>query len=106
VRHGRRRGRGLAGRLLLVAMPARRAVARGAALGGGQVLYLDEPGVLDALHHELGDPVAAAAPDRGARIEVDEGDADLAAVARVDGARRVDDGEAAPRGQARTGVHE
>src|SRR6185436_18030308 len=58
------------------------------------------------VHHELGDPVAAADPDRGARIEVDEAHDDLAAVARVDGARRVDDGEAAPRGQARTGVHE
>ena len=37
----------------MVAMPARRAVARRAALGGRQVLYLDEPGVLDALHHEV-----------------------------------------------------
>ena len=58
--------------------------------GAGERVDLVEHGVLDALHHELGDPVAAVQHGL-ARVEVDDGDGDRAAVGGVDGAGRVDD---------------
>ena len=42
--------------------------------------------------------------DRLARVEVDQRDLDLATIARVDGARTIDDRKPHPRGQSRTGV--
>src|SRR5437016_9238239 len=56
----------------------------------GQLGDLDELRVLDPLDDQLGDAVAAAQPDRVARVQVDDDNLDLAAVAGVDGAWRVD----------------
>jgi hypothetical protein len=53
--------------------------------------------VLDALHDQLRDAVAAAQVQLGARVVVDEAHADLAAVAGVDRSGRVHDGQAGPR---------
>ena len=55
------------------------------------------------MHDELRDAVAAAHGERFAWVEVDEVDEDLAAVALVDRAGRVDDRDAVTRRQARAG---
>ena len=65
-----------------------------------------EVGVQVVLHDELRDPVADPHGERLARVEVDEVDEDLAPVARVDGARRVDDGHPVPRGEPGARVHQ
>src|SRR5207302_3349682 len=64
-----------------------------------QLVDLHELGAFHPLHDELCDPVTPGKCDRLGRIVVDQADPDLAAVTRVDGAWRVDDGQADPRGQ-------
>ena len=76
-----------------------RTVAPLATHRGGEDVDLDEPGALEPLDHQLGDPVAAAQLDRLDRVVVDQHHLDLAAVARVDGAGGVDDREAVARRQ-------
>ena len=55
---------------------------------------------------ELRDALAALEHDRLGRIVVDQQHLDLAAIARVDQPRRVEDGHAAAQGQARARKHE
>src|SRR5206468_149527 len=62
--------------------------------------------MFDPLDDQLGDPVAAAEPDRLARVVVDQADLDLAAVAGVDRAGGVDHAQAGPGRQTGAGVHE
>ena len=83
-----------------------RAVPAGAALGRRQLVDLDELRASTRWNDELRDPVAAGEAQRRGRIVVDHDDLDLAAVAGVDGARRVDQPEAGPRGQTGPRVHE
>src|SRR3712207_8571694 len=52
-------------------------------------LFRSEAGAHDRLHHQLGHPVAAPQRQRRRRVEVDQVDLDLPAVAGVDGARGV-----------------
>ena len=68
-------------------MAAGGAVTAVAALAAGQLVDRHEPRPHHRLHDQLGDPVAAAQRERRRRVEVDQVDLDLAAVARVDGAR-------------------
>ncbi len=65
---------------------------------------LDQLDQLDLLDQQLGDAVAAVHHDRRGWIEIDQRHLDLAAIARVDGARTVDDRKPHPRGQSRAGV--
>src|SRR5262249_59371986 len=53
--------------------------------------HLDQRGQLDALHEQLGDPISPMHDDRRLRVQVDQGNLDLAAIAGVDRARAVDD---------------
>lgn len=55
----------------------------------------------DPLHQQLGDAIAAVHHDGLDRIEVDQRNLDLAAIARVDGARTVDDRKPNARSQSR-----
>ena len=64
-----------------------RTVAPGAPDRLGQDLHLDEPRPLEPLDDQLGDPVAAVRVTASTRVVVDQQHLDLAAVARVDGAR-------------------
>ena len=68
--------------------------------------HLDQLDQLDPLHQQLGDPVAAVHHDRLDRVEVDQCNLDLAAIAGVDGARAVDDRKPYPRSQSRPRVHQ
>ena len=52
---------------------------------------LDQFEQLDPLHQQLGNPVAAVHVDRRVWVEVDQRNLDLTTVARIDGARTVDD---------------
>jgi hypothetical protein len=61
-------------------------------------IHLDEDRLGHPLDDQLSDPVAAPHLERLASVEVDEVDEDLAAVARVDRAGRVDDGDPMARG--------
>src|SRR5699024_1306327 len=56
--------------------------------------------------HQLGDAVAAGHTQRGLRVEVDQRNPDLATVAGIDGARRVDDGDPVLARQTRARVDE
>src|SRR5699024_7280835 len=84
-------------------VPARRAVPPVAAVGVVEFGHLHHVPELDALDEELGDPVAPVDPDGLRGVEIDQVDLDLAAVAGVHGAGRVDDrqpgagGEPGPR---------
>ena len=71
-----------------------------------QDLHLDEPGPLDPLEDQLGDPVAAAQLDRLGEVVVDQQHLHLAAVAGVDGAGGVHDRQPVPGGQPRARVHQ
>jgi len=84
----------------------RRAEAALAAHGGVQRVDLHDRHVLNTLHDQLSDPLAALQGNRLGRIEVDDHDLDLAAIARVDDARSVDQRDAVARGQAGAGVHQ
>ena len=97
VPRGRRRGG------LPCAEPSRSHPRRGRA---GQRVHLVEDGVLDPLDDELGDPVAAVEHDRLPRVEVDERHLDLAAVAGVDRAGRVDQRHAVLHREPGPRVHE
>ena len=61
---------------------------------------------LDPLHQQLGDAVTAVHHDRRGWIKVDQRHLDLPAIARVDGARAVDDRKPRPCGQPRARVHQ
>ncbi len=61
-----------------------------AALGVGQLVDLDEAGLLDALEHQLRDPVAALQPQLVHRIVIDHDHLDLTPISRIDRARRID----------------
>jgi len=67
---------------------------------------LDQVDQFDPLHQQLGNPVAAVHHDRLDRVEIDQRDLDLAAIARVDGARAVDDRKPYPRSQSRARVNQ
>jgi hypothetical protein len=58
------------------------------------------------LDHELRDPVPAPEADRLRLVGIEQRDLDLAAVASVDGSRRVHDRDPMARGQPRAGMHE
>ncbi len=59
---------------------------------------------LDLLDQQLGDAIAAVHDDRRGWIQIDQRYFDLATIARVDGARTVDDRKPHPRGQSRARV--
>ncbi len=59
---------------------------------------------LDPLHQQLGDAVAAVDFDRRGRVQVDQRDLYLTTIARIDGARTVDNRKPHPRSQTRPGV--
>ena len=67
---------------------------------------LDQLNQLDPLHQQLGDAVATLHHDRRGRVEVDQGDLDLATVARVNGTGTVDDRKPHARSQTRARVDE
>jgi Protein of unknown function (DUF3093) len=67
---------------------------------------LDQLDQLDPLHQQLRDPVTALHVDRRDRVEVDQRNLDLSTVARVDGARAVDDRKPHPRRQSRARMHQ
>src|SRR5205823_9473343 len=90
--------------LALFALSPRRAEAAGAAGAFGECVDLDDVYLLDALDHQLGDAVAAREGDWCRGIVVDEDDADLAAIACVDQAGRVD--EAQPVAQREAGARQ
>src|SRR5581483_4729018 len=79
---------------------ARRPEAADAALGGRQVVDLHELDLRQRHDDELGDPHPGLDDERLAAIRVQERDAQLAAVARVDEPRRVDDRDAVLARQA------
>ncbi len=66
-------------------------VAACAARGVVEGLHLHERHQFHFLYEQLGYPVTADEVDRLARVVVDETDLDLASIAGIDGARRVDD---------------
>ena len=84
------------------------AVATGSICQTGLVerRHLDEVDQLDALHQQLGNPVTAADDDRHRRVEIDQRDLDLTTVARIDGARAVDDRKTNPRSQSGPGMNQ
>ena len=63
--------------------------------------HLDQLDQLDALHQQLRDAIAPSHHDRRVRVEVDQRDLDLPPIARIDGARTVDDRKPYARGQTR-----
>src|SRR6478752_1830427 len=69
-------------------------------------IHVDEVHLGHPLDHELRDAVAAAHLERLLGVEIDEVDEELAAVPRVDGAGRVDDGDPVASRQPRAGVGE
>src|SRR6185312_12473699 len=87
-------------------VPPGRPVATSTAFGRRQLGDLDEPDVLDTLHDQLRDPVAAAQTQLVAEVVVDQAHADLAAVPRVDRARGVHDRQPRARRQPGAWVHE
>jgi len=66
--------------------------------------HLDQLDQLDPLHQQLGYAVAAVHHDGLDRVEIDQRNLDLAAIARVDGARTVDDRKAHACRQSRARV--
>jgi len=77
-----------------------------AALGGGQVCYRVELGVLHPLDDQLRDAVATADLEVGAGIGVDDDHRQFVPVSGVDQARGVDESDPVAPGQATTGVNE
>ena len=84
----------------------RRAEAAHAPLRLGQLVDLDRLDLGHRHDHELGDPHARLDDERLARVGVQQRDAQLAAVARVDEARRVHDRDAVLRREARARLDE
>ena len=78
----------------------------GAARARRQLVHNVKVCPLHPLYDKLSDPVTADDPGRLHRIVVDQVDHDLAAVAGVDRARRVEHRDAEPRGQTRSRVHQ
>ena len=76
----------------------------GATFGVGELFHLDDVGLLVAGNDHLGDTLAVAYDDVLLR-EVYQYHAYLAAVVGVDGARRVEDGDALLQRQAAAGTH-
>ena len=72
----------------------------------GKPLHLVEPRMLDALHHELGDPVTAGERHRIPGVEVHHRDLDLSAVSGIDGTRRVHQAHPMAHREPRAGVDE
>ena len=66
--------------------------------------HLNQLHQFDPLHQQLGYAVAAVNHDGLDRVEIDQRNLDLATIARVDGARAVDDRKPHPRSQSRAGV--
>ena len=66
--------------------------------------HLNQVHQFDPLHQQLGNAVAAVNHDGLDRVEIDQRNLDLAAIARVDGSRAVDDRKPYPRSQSRAGV--
>ena len=71
-----------------------------AAVAAGKALHRDEAGSGHGQDDELGDPVAGGDRVRRRAVGVEQDDADLAAVAGVQGAGRVDDRDAVLGGEA------
>lgn len=63
--------------------------------------HLDQFRKLNPLHQQLGDPVATVDFDRRGRVQVDQRDLYLTTIARVDGARTIDNRKPHPRSQTR-----
>ncbi len=78
--------------------------AAGAALGVGELLDLDNLGLLTLGDNHLRDALAVV-DDEVFVAEVDEDDAYLAAVVGIDGARTVEDGDALLQRQTAAGTH-
>jgi hypothetical protein len=70
------------------------------------MVHLDELGLLDLLDHQLGDPVTPPDFVVSARICVDEEDAQLVAVPRVDESRGVEAGDAVTKCEPAPGLDE
>src|SRR2546430_10471638 len=80
---------------------ARGPEAANAPLALGQLLGLDELELRHLQDDELGDPHSRLYEERFRAVGVQQHDPDLAAVAGVDQARRIDHGDAVPRGEPR-----
>ena len=78
--------------------------AAGAAFGVGELLHLDDLGLLVAGYHHLGNALAVV-DDEVLLREVYQYHANLAAVVGVNGARTVEDGDALLQRQAAAGAH-
>src|SRR5512142_1833504 len=85
-------------------LPARMPEPACAAGGLAQFVHLDELGALATGEDHLRDALAVPDGERLAAV-VDHDDPDLAAVVRVDGARRVHQRDAVPERQAASGSH-
>jgi hypothetical protein len=85
---------------------ARRAEAADAALARRQLGHLDELDLGQLEHDELGDPHPRLDGEAVARVRVQQHDAQLAPVAGVDQAGRVDDADPVPRCEAGARLHE
>lgn len=68
--------------------------------------HLDQLHQFDSLHQQLGDAIAAVHHDRLGRVQVDQRNLDLAAIARVDRTRTVDDRKSNSRSQSRPWMHQ
>ena len=68
-------------------------------MAAGQALYRDEPGPSDGHDNELGNAVTDGDRIRLGTVCIQKGHSDLAAIARVDGARGVDDSDAVLHGK-------
>ena len=95
-----------AGGSLHESVRASRAKRAGAARRVGELVHDVEHDTGHGLHDELRDPVPAADHDGLVPVVVDQGDLDLAAVAGVDGAGGVDDGQPVAGGEPGAGVQE
>lgn len=87
-------------------MPAGRPISLGSTFGVGQFVDDLEDSVLDALDHQLGDPVPAPKHHRLPKIVIDQAYPDFASVASVNGSGRVHHAEPGPGGKPGPGMHE
>ncbi len=67
---------------------------------------LREVDVLDSLDDKLRHPVTPGQMDRLVLVVIDQQNLDLAAITRIDRARRVDDRQSVPQGETRAGMDE
>src|SRR4051812_9666591 len=77
-----------------------------APLGDGQLVDLDQAGVLDGLEHELRDALAPHDLEVLGRVGVDQQHLELAPIAGVDQAGRVQAGDAVLQCEAAPRLHE